>query len=202
MDLKHVQDAKMQNSKPARGKGYTAGSSIITHIVTINREAKIHLDSGAFCTCVGKDYFDKIYTNWQDKLMPIGGIKFSSASQNMHPLGIFKAAMILPHPAGSIRLKVEFSVMNNYTSQNFILGTDYLNIYGIDFNNHEDRYFTIGENKRQIFAFPLEKRGITVIRQMKNVIKEKFVSDQLIEEQISPELTPEMKEELCQVESM
>ncbi|MBW0568342.1 hypothetical protein O181_108057, partial [Austropuccinia psidii MF-1] len=138
MDLIHLQYAKMQKAKPARGKGYTAGSSCITNIVINNTEAKIHLDSGSFCTCFGKDYLDKIYTNWKDKLMPIEGIKFSSSSQNMHPLGIFEAAMIFPHPTGSIRLKVEFVVMNNCTSQHFILGNDYLNIYGIDINNHKD----------------------------------------------------------------
>ncbi|MBW0584450.1 hypothetical protein O181_124165 [Austropuccinia psidii MF-1] len=33
MDLIHVQDAKMQKTKPARGKGYTAGSSCITNTV-------------------------------------------------------------------------------------------------------------------------------------------------------------------------
>ncbi|MBW0512710.1 hypothetical protein O181_052425 [Austropuccinia psidii MF-1] len=117
----------------------------------------------------------------------------------MYPLGIFEAAMIFPHPAGSMRLKVEIVVMNNCTSQHFILGNDYLNIYGIDINNHKDRYFTIGENKRQKFAFPLEKREITVIKQVKNVNKEKFVSSQLIEAQISPELTLEMKEELIEI---
>ncbi|MBW0570324.1 hypothetical protein O181_110039 [Austropuccinia psidii MF-1] len=159
MDLIHLQDAKMKKTKPARGKGYTAGSSCITNIVINNTEAKIHLDSGAFCTCVGKDYLDKVYTNWQDKLMPIEGITFSSASQNMHPLGIFEAAIIFPHHTGSIRFKVEIVVMNNCTSQHFILGNDYLNIYGIDINNHKDRYFTIGENKRQKFAFPLEKKN-------------------------------------------
>ncbi|MBW0505147.1 hypothetical protein O181_044862 [Austropuccinia psidii MF-1] len=88
--------------------------------------------------------------------------------------------------------------MNNCTSQHFILGDDYLNIYGI-VSNHKDKYFTIGENKRQKFAFPLEKREITVIKQVKNVNKEKFVSDQLIEAQISPELTLEMKEELIEI---
>ncbi|MBW0507351.1 hypothetical protein O181_047066 [Austropuccinia psidii MF-1] len=154
MDLIHVQDAKMQKSKPARGKVYTAGSSCITNNVINNREAKIHLDSGAFCTCVGKDYLYRIYTNWQDILMPIEGIKFRSASQNMHPLGIFEETMIFPHPTRSIRLKVEFFVRNNCTSQHFILGNNYLNIYGIYINNHKDIYFTIGENKRQKFAFP------------------------------------------------
>ncbi|MBW0558354.1 hypothetical protein O181_098069 [Austropuccinia psidii MF-1] len=107
--------------------------------------------------------------------------------------------MIFPHPTGSIRLKVEFVVMNNCTSQHFILGNEYLNIYGIDINNHKDRYFTIGENKRQKFAFPPENREITVIRQVKNVPKAQFVSNQLIDAQISPELTPEMKEELIEI---
>ncbi|MBW0506669.1 hypothetical protein O181_046384 [Austropuccinia psidii MF-1] len=117
----------------------------------------------------------------------------------MHPLGIFEAAMIFPHPTGSIRLKVKFVVMNNCNSQHLILGNHYLNIYGTDINNNKDRYFTIGENKRQKLAFPPEKREITVIRQVKNVNKERFASDQLIEARISPELTPEIKEELIEI---
>ncbi|MBW0538708.1 hypothetical protein O181_078423 [Austropuccinia psidii MF-1] len=117
----------------------------------------------------------------------------------MHPLGIFEAALIFPHATGSIRLKVEFFAINNCTSQYFILENDYLNIYGIDINNHKDRYLTIGENKRPKFAFSPEKREITVIRKVKNVNKEKLVSDQLIEPQISAELTPEMKEELIEI---
>ncbi|MBW0514406.1 hypothetical protein O181_054121 [Austropuccinia psidii MF-1] len=185
MDLIHVHDATIQQNKTARGKGYTAGASCITNILINIREAKLHLDSGAFCTCTGKDHLERIYTNWKESLMPIEGIKFCSASQDMHPLGIFEAAMMFPHPTGSIRSIAEFDVMNNCTSQHFILGTDYLNIYGIDINNHKDRYLTIGENERQKFAFPPEKGEITVIRQVKNVNKEKFVSDQLIEAQIS-----------------
>ncbi|MBW0471858.1 hypothetical protein O181_011573 [Austropuccinia psidii MF-1] len=130
--------------------------------------------------------------------MPIEGIIFRSASHNLHPLGILEAAMISPHPAGSIRLKVEF-VMNNCTSQHSMSGNYYLNLYGIDINNYKDIYFTIGENERQIFAFPLENKKITVIRQVKHVRKEKFVSDKLIEGEISPELTLEMKEDLIQI---
>ncbi|MBW0535758.1 hypothetical protein O181_075473 [Austropuccinia psidii MF-1] len=144
MDLIHVQDAKMQKTKLARGEGYMAGSSCITNTVIKNKEGKIHLDSGAFCTCVGKDYLEIIYTNWKETLMPIEGIKFISASQDMHPLGILEAEMIFSNPEGSIILKAEFVVMNNCNSQHFILGNDYLNIYAIDINNHKDRYLTIG----------------------------------------------------------
>ncbi|MBW0503760.1 hypothetical protein O181_043475 [Austropuccinia psidii MF-1] len=117
----------------------------------------------------------------------------------MNPLGIFEAEMIFPHLAGSIRLKIEFFVINNCTSKHFILGNDYLNIYGIDINDHNNRYFTIGENKRKKFAFPLEKREITVIRQVKNIKLGTFVSDQLIEAQMCTELTLEMKEELIEI---
>ncbi|MBW0488088.1 hypothetical protein O181_027803 [Austropuccinia psidii MF-1] len=114
--------------------------------------------------------------------MPIEGIELSSASQDMHPLGIFEAEIIFPHPAGSIRIKVGFVVMNNCTSQDSILGNDYLNIYGIDINNNKDRYFTIGENKRQKISFPLEKKEITVIRKEKLIeilfkYREAFASD-------------------------
>ncbi|MBW0503076.1 hypothetical protein O181_042791 [Austropuccinia psidii MF-1] len=199
MVLINVKDSKMQRTKPLRGKGYTAGSSFITNVGINNKEAKIHLESSSFCTCVEKNYLEKFYTNWKYQLIPIEGINLSSASKNMHPLGILDTVMIFTHPAGSIRLKAEFFVTNNCTSQHFILGNDYLNIYGIDINNNKDRYFTIGENKRPKFAFPEEKREMTVIRQVKNVNKEEFVSNQPIEAQISSELTLEMKEELIEI---
>ncbi|MBW0581314.1 hypothetical protein O181_121029 [Austropuccinia psidii MF-1] len=64
----------------------------------------------------------------------------------MHPLGIFEAEMIFPHPTGSIRLKVEFVVINNHTTQHSRLGNDYLNIYGIDINNHSDREAFASDN--------------------------------------------------------
>ncbi|MBW0529176.1 hypothetical protein O181_068891 [Austropuccinia psidii MF-1] len=116
----------------------------------------------------------------------------------MHPLDILESEMIFPHPTGSIRLQFEFVVMNDCTSQHFILGNYYLDIDGIDIKNHKDRYLTIRENKRQKFAFFLEKKEKTYIRQVKNVNEEKFVSDQLIEAQISPELTLGMKQELIE----
>ncbi|MBW0539847.1 hypothetical protein O181_079562 [Austropuccinia psidii MF-1] len=111
MDLIHMQDAKMHKTKPARGNSSTDGGSCITNIVINNREAELHLDSGDFCTCVGNNYLGRIYPNWKEILRPIEDIKFRSASQDMHPLGIFKEAMIFPHSAGTIRLTVEFIVM-------------------------------------------------------------------------------------------
>ncbi|MBW0512275.1 hypothetical protein O181_051990 [Austropuccinia psidii MF-1] len=199
MDLIHVQDAKIQKTKPARGKGYTAGSSCITNIVINNREAKRNIDSGSFCTWVGKNYLDSIYTNFKKQLIPIEGIKFSSSSQNMHLLGILEAEMMFNQPSGSLRRKVELVFMNNCTPQHFILGNDYHNIYGIDINNHKERYFTIGENRRKIVSFSSRRKGNNLHWTRKNNNKEKFVTDQFIEAKMSPELTLEMKEDLIKI---
>ncbi|MBW0475783.1 hypothetical protein O181_015498 [Austropuccinia psidii MF-1] len=99
MDFIHEKDAKMKKPKPGGGKGYEAGSFFITNIVIGNKEAKINLESGSFCACVGNDHLERSYNNSQEQLMPIEGIKSSSASQNMHPLDILEAEMIFPDPA-------------------------------------------------------------------------------------------------------
>ncbi|MBW0563642.1 hypothetical protein O181_103357, partial [Austropuccinia psidii MF-1] len=148
-NLKNVQDSKMYRTKPAKGRGYTAGKSSRSIVMVNNQEAKVNLDTGAYCTCVGKSYFKTIVPDGQEKRMPIQGVKFSSASENMKPLGIIDLTLIFPHPSPCARIKVEFVAMDNCTSNHFILGNDCLSIYGLDISNQKDRYFTIGENKRQ-----------------------------------------------------
>ncbi|MBW0501321.1 hypothetical protein O181_041036 [Austropuccinia psidii MF-1] len=133
----------MCKTKPARGKGYTAGASCITSVLINDAEDKINLDTGEFCTCIGKDYLQIILPEWKNHLLPMEGVPFSSASNNMYFVGILDTDMVLPHPAGSVRMKTGIVVMDNCTSQHIILGNDYLSIYGIEINKHEDRYFTI-----------------------------------------------------------
>ncbi|MBW0558810.1 hypothetical protein O181_098525 [Austropuccinia psidii MF-1] len=138
-NLSNIQDARMCKTKPARGKGYTAGAACITSVLMNDIEAKVNLDTGPFCTCVGKDDLQTILPGWKNNLLPIEVVKFSSSSNNMYPLGILDTNIIFPHPEGSIRMKAEIVVMDNCTSQHIILGNYYLNIYGIDINNHKDR---------------------------------------------------------------
>ncbi|MBW0539576.1 hypothetical protein O181_079291 [Austropuccinia psidii MF-1] len=152
-NLINIQDARFFKTKPSRGKGYTAGASCITSILMNGIEAKVNLDSGAFRTCVGKEYLQAILPEWKNRLLPIEDVQFSSSSNNMYPLGILDTNIVFSHPSGSIRMKKEIVVIDNCTSQHIILGNDYLYIYGIDIINHKDRYFTIGENKRKKFAF-------------------------------------------------
>ncbi|MBW0593718.1 hypothetical protein O181_133433 [Austropuccinia psidii MF-1] len=82
-NLINIQDSRMCKTKPARGKGYTAGSSCITSVLINDIEAKVNLDTGAFCTCVGKEYLQAILPEWKNHLLPIEGVQFSSASNNM-----------------------------------------------------------------------------------------------------------------------
>ncbi|MBW0529626.1 hypothetical protein O181_069341 [Austropuccinia psidii MF-1] len=115
----------------------------------------------------------------------------------MKPLGIIDLTLIFPHPSQCVRIKVEFVVMDNCTSNNFILGNDYLSAYGIDISNQKDRYFTIGENKRQRFGFLNNKRQTTVVKnEEKSPKMDFFITEQLKEAEFHHELTVKMKEKL------
>ncbi|MBW0552958.1 hypothetical protein O181_092673 [Austropuccinia psidii MF-1] len=115
-NLINIQDSKMCKTKPDRGKGYTAGASCITSDLMNYIEAKVNLDTGAFRTCMGNDYVQVILPEWEDHPLPVEGVQFSSASNNMYPLGILDTNLVFPHPAGSIRVKTEIVVMDNCTS--------------------------------------------------------------------------------------
>ncbi|MBW0567603.1 hypothetical protein O181_107318 [Austropuccinia psidii MF-1] len=119
-----IQDSRICKTKPARGKGYTSGAYCMTSILINSIEAKVNLDTGAFYTCVGKDYLQVIVPEWENHVLPIEGVQFSSASNNMYPLGILETNIVFPHPAGSIRMKTEIIVMDNCTCQSIILGND------------------------------------------------------------------------------
>ncbi|MBW0540791.1 hypothetical protein O181_080506 [Austropuccinia psidii MF-1] len=150
-------------------------------------EAKVNLDTGKFCTCVGKYHRQAILLGWKTHLLPIEGVQFSSAPNNMYPLGILDTNLVFPHPAGSVRMKSEIVVMNNCTSPHIILGNDYLIIDGIEINNHRDRYFTIGENRSKKISFSNMPK------------KQEYVSNQLVEAQINPSLSPNMRHGLIDV---
>ncbi|MBW0552459.1 hypothetical protein O181_092174 [Austropuccinia psidii MF-1] len=70
-------------------------------------------------------------------------------------------------------------------------------MYGIDLHNNKDRYFTIGDNKHQKYAFLPFKRDITVNKVSPVGLElEKFKSEQLREARISLHLTDKQENEL------
>ncbi|MBW0511785.1 hypothetical protein O181_051500 [Austropuccinia psidii MF-1] len=198
-NLINIQNARMCKTKSARGKGYTSGESCITSVLMNDIETKVNLDTGAFCTFVGKNYLPTILPGWKNHLLLIDGVQFSSASNNMYPMGILDTNPIFSHLEGSIRMKTVILVMENCKYQHIILENDYLNIYGIYINNHKDRYFTIGENKRQKFAFSNMAKQISLVSYTKDTYKEIFVTNKLAEAQINPSLSPKMRNELIYV---
>ncbi|MBW0516554.1 hypothetical protein O181_056269 [Austropuccinia psidii MF-1] len=186
IDLSKIQDAQLMRAKPNRGKGYTAGNSCIMGVVIENNPTKLLLDTGAFCSCVGKSFLKTCVPNFEDKSFPIDGINFNSVSNPMKELGIFETTVIFPHINGNLRITVEFVVMENSSSTHFILVNDYLIMYVIDLHNNKNRYFTIGDNKCQKFDFLPFKRQITVKKVSPGSLElEKFKSEQLNEDEIS-----------------
>ncbi|MBW0509851.1 hypothetical protein O181_049566 [Austropuccinia psidii MF-1] len=70
-NLINIQDSRMCKAKPARGNGYTAGASCLTSILMNDIEARVNLDTGAFCTGVVKDYLQAIFPGWKNHLLQI-----------------------------------------------------------------------------------------------------------------------------------
>ncbi|MBW0515373.1 hypothetical protein O181_055088 [Austropuccinia psidii MF-1] len=122
-------------AKPNRGKGYTVGHSCIKEVVIDKKPTKILLEPGAFCSCVGKSFLKACVPKLEDQLLQIDGIKFNSASDPIKSLDVFETIVIFPHINGNLRINVEFVVMESCSSTQFILGNDYLIIYGIDLHN-------------------------------------------------------------------
>ncbi|MBW0518476.1 hypothetical protein O181_058191 [Austropuccinia psidii MF-1] len=177
--------------------GYTAGKSNLSIVMVGNQEAKVSLDTGAYCTSVGKRSLRTIVPDWGEKRIPIQGVKFSSAIESMKSLGIIDLTLIFAHPSQCIRIKVEFVVMEKCTSNHFILGNDYLSIYAINLSDQTDRYFTTGDNKRPMFGFLLNKTQTTAIKnEEKSPEKKLYISEQVKEAEFNQYLTEKMKEKL------
>ncbi|MBW0538965.1 hypothetical protein O181_078680 [Austropuccinia psidii MF-1] len=197
LDLSKFQDSQLMKTNPNRGKGYTAGNSCITEVVIYNKATKFLLDPGAFCSCVGKSFLKSCVPNFGYQLLPIDGMKFNSESNPIKAFGISWTNVIFQHINGNLRITVEFVFTENCSSIHFRLGNDYLIMYGIDLHNKKDRYFTIGDNKHQKFAFLPLKRKITAKKVSPiNLELEKFKSKQLREAEIDLHMTDKKENEL------
>ncbi|MBW0574062.1 hypothetical protein O181_113777 [Austropuccinia psidii MF-1] len=115
----------------------------------------------------------------------------------MKALGIFETTVIFPHINQNLRITVEFVVMENLSSTHFILGNEYLIMYGIGLHNNKDRYFTIGDKKHQKFSFLPFKRQITVTKLAQvSLYLERFKYEKANEAEISLHMTDKQENEL------
>ena len=111
--------------------------------------------------------------------------------------------MVFPHNQGSVRIQPEFVVMENADPKYFILGSEFLSLYGIDIHHSKEKYFTIGnDNKKKKFALDSSKSILPVYRdEEKAPVKPRPDQGYVIEEGIKeagfgPRLSPEHRTEV------
>ncbi|MBW0507534.1 hypothetical protein O181_047249 [Austropuccinia psidii MF-1] len=92
-------DSKLHRAKPAKVMGYTSRKSGIRIFMLRNQEARVNLDTGEYFTCAGKNYLQTLVPDWENQLIPIQGVRFSSVSESMKHIGIIDFTFILPHPS-------------------------------------------------------------------------------------------------------
>ena len=76
--------------------------------------------------------------------------------------------------------------MENADTKYFILGSEFLSLYGIDIHHSKEKYFTIGnDNKKKKFALDSSKSILPVYRdEEKAPVKPRPDQDYVIEEGI------------------
>ena len=166
---KQVSDARLMLSRPAAGRAHTIGHHCLTRVkVTLLKKeytVDILLDSGAACSVVGSRYLSGVYPEWKTKLLPCSNTKFSGCGSKVFPVGVILLPMVFPHNQGSVRIQPEFVVMENADPKYFILGSEFLGLYGIDIHHSKEKYFTIGnENKKNKFALDSTKSILPVYK--------------------------------------
>ncbi|KAG0147289.1 hypothetical protein CROQUDRAFT_22378, partial [Cronartium quercuum f. sp. fusiforme G11] len=163
--VEHIVDARLILTRPAPGTAHTMGHHSLTTVIINDKEANLVLDSGASCSVVGSRYLSEIIPDWKNKLLPCTSTKFSGCGSPLSPLGIITTPTIFPHTQGAVRIQPEFVVMENATIKYFILGSEFLSIYGIDIIHSKEKFFTIGnENKRKKFALSHNKDILPVYK--------------------------------------
>ena len=150
--------ARMLKPKPDRGRAYTSGESRYTTVIFKDQLVQLLLDSGADCSIVGTQFLNRIYPDWRDFLLPIEGVKFRSCTSPLEQIGVIETDLIFPHLKESVVIRPEFVVCEKGTMEHFILGNDYLNLYGIDIHTSKGIFFTIGGgNQSKKFLFDHRK---------------------------------------------
>ncbi|MBW0501305.1 hypothetical protein O181_041020 [Austropuccinia psidii MF-1] len=120
-----------------------------------NAQNPLIIESVAHCSIVSRNDLDNHFPNWEKQLLPTKAKNFKSASGNMTFIGQIIKEIIILHRKGNIRLNPEFVVLDDVHIQQFLLGTDYLRMYGIDIHNSKNRHITIGTNKAKKFSLDI-----------------------------------------------
>ena len=130
--IQHISDARLMLTKPAAGKAHMIGKHCLTMVMIMDKEVYLLLDSGASCSVVGSRYLTDMFPNWRDYDLPCSNTTFSGCGSSLYPIAVVPLAVVFPRTQGSVRIQAEFVVMENANPKYFILGDEFLSLYGID----------------------------------------------------------------------
>ncbi|MBW0591165.1 hypothetical protein O181_130880 [Austropuccinia psidii MF-1] len=129
---KHTQDAQTFLVTPTKGLAYIHETATKMTVCIDYSQHSLIIDSGAHCLIVPRNYMNNHFPNSEKQLFTTKEKNFKSASGKMTSIGTIIKEIIIPHRKGNIRLNPEFVVLDDAHIQGFLLGTDYLRMYGID----------------------------------------------------------------------
>ncbi|MBW0513511.1 hypothetical protein O181_053226 [Austropuccinia psidii MF-1] len=122
---KHTKAAKTFLVTPTKVISYIHGTATKMNVCSDNSQHPLIIDSGAHYSIVAREYLDKNFPNWENKLFKTKAKNFKSASGKMTSIGTIIKEIIIPNIKGNIRLNPEFVVLEDGHIQGFLLGTDH-----------------------------------------------------------------------------
>ncbi|MBW0479197.1 hypothetical protein O181_018912 [Austropuccinia psidii MF-1] len=134
---------------------YIHGTATKMTVFIDNEKHPLIIYSGAHFLIVARNNLDHHFLNWEKQLLPTKEKNFKSASEKMRSIGKIIKKIIIPHRQGNIRLNPELLVLEDSHIQEFLLGTNYQRMYGIDIHNSKNRHITIGTNKEKKFSLDI-----------------------------------------------
>ncbi|MBW0571789.1 hypothetical protein O181_111504 [Austropuccinia psidii MF-1] len=137
---------------PTKGMAYIHGTATKMTVCIDNSQHPFIIDSGAQCLIVDRNYLYCHFPNWETQPFPTKAKNFKSASGNMTSIWTIIKEIIIPHRKGNISFNPEFVLLEDSHIKEFLLGTDYKRMYGVDIYNSKNRHISIGTNKEKTFT--------------------------------------------------
>ncbi|MBW0541197.1 hypothetical protein O181_080912 [Austropuccinia psidii MF-1] len=103
---KHTENAQTFPVTPTKGMEYIHGKATKMTVCVDIDEHPLIIDSGAHCSIVARNY-------WEKQLLPTKAKNFESESGKMTSIGTIIKKIIIPHRKGNIRLNPEFVVLDD-----------------------------------------------------------------------------------------
>ncbi|KAJ8291727.1 Retrovirus-related Pol polyprotein from transposon 297 [Rhodotorula toruloides] len=144
-------DAPMRTKAVRAGHAHTTALSLTTRVLINGNPVTIFLDTGAGPSVADARALDQVDVGWRTRLQPMPHkTSFTAFGSKLSPLGVVKTALVFPHPAGNLRLSIEFAVIETDVAPvPFIFGMDWMLAYGVNVMLEHGPYFTIGRAKQR-----------------------------------------------------